>query len=151
MPDKFVYVTYIRTTREKLWDALTSPEFQRSYWFGTVLESSWKQGAPWKMVQPSGVTCDAGEVAEVEKPRRLVLTWRHEMRPELKAEGWSRCTFEIEAMGDSVKLAVTHEIDVERSKLITAVSGGWPSILSNLKSLLETGKVLDGIRPAAKA
>ena len=151
MSDKFVYVTYINTTREKLWDALTQPEFQRVYWFGTVLESSWKQGAPWKMVSASGTVSDTGEILEAERPSRLVIKWRNEFRPELKAEGYSRCTFEIEASGAATKLTVRHEIDATASKFIEAVSGGWPRILSNLKSLLETGKIVEAGAPAPKA
>ena len=143
--DKFVYVTYIRTTPEKLWDALTKPEFQRVYWFGTTCESGWTAGSPWKMTLASGTVCDMGEILESDPPRHLVIKWRHEMRPELKAEGYSRCTFAIETKGDGTKLTIRHEIDVEHSKLIEAVSGGWPRILSNLKSLLENGKPIEGI------
>lgn len=88
-----------------------------------------------------GKITDSGEVIEIE-PKRLVLKWRNEFRPELRAEGYSRCTIEIEQEGQAVKLTVMHEIDKPDSKLIEAVSGGWPRILSNLKSLLETGKVV---------
>jgi uncharacterized protein YndB with AHSA1/START domain len=90
-----------------------------------------------------GRVADTGEVLEIDPPRRLVLSWRNEFRPELKAEGYSRATFDIAFAGDMVKLTVTHEIDKEGSKFIEAVSGGWPSILSSLKSLLETGKALE--------
>ena len=85
---------------------------------------------------------DAGEILEATPPKRLVIKWRNEFRPELKAEGYSRCTFELETVDDAVKLTVTHTIDKENAKFITAVSGGWPRILSNLKSLLETGEVV---------
>jgi len=140
--ETFLYVTYIRTTAEKLWDALTKPEFTRLYWFGVTLESTWKAGAAWRMVHPDGRLTDSGEVLEVDRPRRLVLKWRNEWRPELKAEGFSRAVFELEPLGDSVKLTVTHEIAVKGSKLIEAVSGGWPKVLSNLKTYLETGQAL---------
>jgi uncharacterized protein YndB with AHSA1/START domain len=145
MSDKFVYVTYIRTTQEKVWEALTKPEFTRQFWYGIVLESSWKEGEPWKMVAPDGAIYDAGEVLEVEKPRHLVLSWRHQMRPELKAEGEARCTIDLETTKDMVKLTVTHEMARTGSKLIAAVSGGWPGILSSLKSYLETGKALERV------
>ena len=79
---------------------------------------------------------------EIEPEKRLVLRWRNEFRPELKAEGYSTCTMELEPKGDAVKLTVTHTIDRENAKIIEAVSGGWPQVLSNLKSLLETGGVL---------
>ncbi len=140
--DRFVYVTYIRTTPEKLWEALLSPEFNQAYWFGMWQDSEWKVGAPWKLVFPDGKVADQGEILEIEKPKRLVIRWRNEWKPELRNEGHSRCTFEIESTGDITRLAVTHESDTPDSKLIEAVSGGWPKILSNLKSLLETGQVL---------
>ena len=148
---KFVYVTYIRTTPEQLWDALTQPEFTRVYWFGASLESEWQQGSSWKMVFPDGKVTDCGEILEAERPKRLVIRWRHELRPELKAEGDSRCTMEIEPTPDAVKLTVLHEIDQPESKLIVAVSGGWPKILSGLKSLLETGEPLERSAAQVKA
>lgn len=139
--DKFVYVTFIRTTPDTLWEALTSPEFTRKYWFGVVMDSEWKAGSPWRMLYPDGMVTDKGEILECDPPKRAVIRWRNEFREELKAEGFSRCVIEIEPMDKAVKLTITHTIDVEDSKLITAVSGGWPRILSNLKSLLETGEV----------
>jgi len=138
---KFVYVTFIRTTPEKLWSALTTPEFIKQYWFDMVHDTEWKVGSQWKMLFPDGRVADAGEIAEFDPPRRLAIKWRNEWRPDLKAEGWSRCVMELEPADGVVKLTVTHTIEVENSKLIEAVSGGWPKILSNLKSLLETGAV----------
>ena len=140
--DKFVYITYIRTTAEKLWDALIQPEFTKQYWFGTHQEAEWKQGEPWKLVFADGRVADTGEVVECDPPRRLVLRWRNEFDPELKAEGFSRCTMELEPVGDAVKLTIAHEMDRPGSRLIDKVSGGWPQVLSNLKSLLETGTPL---------
>lgn len=137
----FVYVTYIRTTPEKLWSALTDQEFMKQYWFGTHCESEWKAGSPWKMVYPDGNVSDSGEIVEAEPPRRLVIRWRNRNKPELEAEGDSRCTMELEPSGSAVKLSITHTIEREPSKLIEAVSGGWPKVLSNLKSVLETGSV----------
>ncbi len=141
---KFVYVIYIRTTPDKLWDALTRPEFTRAYWCGTWQECDWQAGAPWRLMIPDGRVGDAGEVVEIERPRRLVLSWRNEFMPDLKAEGYSRATFELEPDGEVVKLTVTHEMERKDSKLIAAVSNGWPSILSSLKSLIETGHALPG-------
>jgi uncharacterized protein YndB with AHSA1/START domain len=138
----FVYVTYIRTTPEKLWSALTDPQFQEQYWFGVHCESDWTAGSSWKMCYADGRITDAGEIVESQPPRRLVIRWRHEDKPELKAEGESLCTIELEPAGRAVKLSITHTIERESSKLIRAVSGGWPPILSNLKSLLETGSVI---------
>ena len=138
----FVYVTYIRTTPEKLWSALTDGEFMKQYWFGTHCESQWKAGSSWKMVHSDGTITDSGEIVEAEPLRRLVIRWQHQNKPELKAEGLSQCTIELEPSGTAVKLSITHTIEREPSKLITAVSGGWPKIISNLKSLLETGSVV---------
>ena len=138
--DRFVYVTYINTTPERLWEALTTPKFHRQYWFGMHLESDFNAGSPWRMLFEDGRVADGGEILESDPPRRLLMTWRNEFRPELTAEGYARCSFDIEQTEGSVKLTVIHEIDREGSKLIEAVSGGWPRILSSLKSLLEMGQ-----------
>jgi uncharacterized protein YndB with AHSA1/START domain len=147
----FVYVTYIRTTPERVWSALTTPEFMRQYWFGMHCESEWKAGSQWKLVFTDGRIADAGEIVEADPPRRLVIKWRNEWKPEMKAEGYSLCTFEIDMVPDSnpqaVKLSVTHGIEHPESGFIQAVSGGWPLILSNLKSLLETGSVAVPTKP----
>ena len=95
---------------------------------------------------PDERVADSGEVVEIEPNRRLVLKWRNEFRPELKAEGYSRMTYELEKEGNSVKLTVIHEIEKEGSKFIEAVSSGWPHILASLKSLLETGESLEETR-----
>ena len=140
---RFVYVTYIRTTPEKLWKALIDPEFTRRFWNETWQDCEWKPGATWRLMIPDGREADAGEVVEIEPQRRLVLRWRNEFMPELREEGYSRMTYEIEKKGESVKLTVIHEMERGGSKLIDAVSGGWPMILSSLKSLLETGQALE--------
>jgi uncharacterized protein YndB with AHSA1/START domain len=137
----FVYVTYIRTTPEKLWSALTDAQFMKQYWFGMHCESSWTAGSPWKLVSGDGEIYDAGEIVEAEPPKRLVIRWQHQKNPELKADGASLCTMELEQDGKAVKLSITHTVEREPSKLIEAVSGGWPKVISNLKSLLETGAV----------
>jgi uncharacterized protein YndB with AHSA1/START domain len=145
---KFVYVIYIRSTPEKVWQALTDQQMIRKYWFGMTAECDWKPGSPWRLKFENGRTADTGEVLEAVPPKRLVLKWRNEFKPELKAEGYSRCTMQIELAdyypdfgGKAVKLTITHELEGEGMKLIEAVSGGWPKVLSNLKSLLETGDV----------
>jgi uncharacterized protein YndB with AHSA1/START domain len=134
-------VTYIRTTQQKLWHALTDAEFMKQYWFGMHCESEWTAGSPWKLVSSDGQVFDAGEIVEAQPPKRLVIRWQHQNRPELRAEGDSFCTMELESIGPAVKLRITHTIEREPSKLIEAVSGGWPKIISNLKSLLETGAI----------
>lgn len=143
---KFIYVIFIRTTPEKLWQALTDPKFVRQYFYGAVHESDWKAGSPWRLKVPDGRVADSGEVIEVEPGRKLVLKWRHELKPELRAEGFSRMTCEIEKSGSSLKLTIVHEMDRADSKLIEGVADGWPSILCSLKSLLETGESLEETR-----
>jgi uncharacterized protein YndB with AHSA1/START domain len=139
---RFVYVTYIKTTAERLWLALIDPEFTRQYWLGARPEAEWKLGGAWKIVYPNGRVMDTGEIVAFEPGKKLAIKWRNEWMPEAKAEGWSLCTMEIEpAAGEAVKLTVTHSMAREDSTLIKAVSGGWPQILSNLKTLLETGAV----------
>ncbi|MGH7650532.1 MAG: SRPBCC family protein [Gemmatimonadaceae bacterium] len=135
----FVYVSYIRTTPEKLWSALTDAEFMKEYWFGMHCESDFTAGSSWKLVSADDKIFDAGEIVESDPPRRLVIRWQHQDKPELKAEGPSLCTMELEPSGPAVKLSITHTVERENSKLIHAVSGGWPKVISNLKSLLETG------------
>src|ERR1700684_2376408 len=115
---KFVYVTYIRTTPAKLWQALLDPEFTRRYWFGAHQESEWKPGAAWRNVLGNGKVADSGEILEIEPERRLVLTWRNEFRPELSGEGYSRLTYELEAQGDLVKLTVMHQVEKTPSKFL---------------------------------
>jgi uncharacterized protein YndB with AHSA1/START domain len=143
---QFAYVIYIRTTPEKLWQALIEPEFTRQFWAETWQESEWKPGASWRIMIPDGRVADTGEIVEFEPFRRIVLTWRNEFKPELRAEGHSRLTYELDQQQDSVKLTVLHEIDKTGSKFIQAVSQGWPPILSSLKSLLETGEALEVTR-----
>ncbi len=141
MSSKFVYVTYIRATPEKVWEALLKPEFTRRYFFGVTMDTDWKVGSLWRMVHADGKVTDAGEVLELKPPERLVLKWRNEF-PELKLEGYTQCTFALSKQGELTRLEVVHEAEMDNSKTIAAISGGWPRILSNLKTFLETGEVL---------
>jgi uncharacterized protein YndB with AHSA1/START domain len=137
----FVYVTYIRATPEKVWQALTGPQFMRQYWLGATAESAWTKGAPWKLVKGDGAVAATGEILEIDPPRRMVIRWQNK-KPDMKAEGPSRCTMQVAPEPDAVKLTIIHEIDRPESKFISAVASGWPLILSNLKSLLETGEIV---------
>jgi uncharacterized protein YndB with AHSA1/START domain len=144
----YVYVTYIRSTPEQVWAALTDPQTIRKYWFGITAESDFKSGAAWALKFEDGRVADTGEILDADPPRRLVIRWRNEFKPELKAEGYSRCTMQIEMAdyypdfgGKAVKLSIHHESEGDGDKFIVAVSGGWPKVISNLKSLLETGDV----------
>ncbi|WP_322050953.1 SRPBCC family protein [Paraburkholderia bannensis] len=139
---RFVYVTYIRATPDELWTALTSRAFTGRYWYGMHQESDWQAGSPWSLHFADGRVADSGEIMAANKPHRLVIRWRNVFRPELSEEGDSLCTLEIEAVEQAAKLTLTHRMDCPGSKFIDAVSDGWPRILSNLKTLLETGEVL---------
>jgi uncharacterized protein YndB with AHSA1/START domain len=145
-PEQFVYVTYIRTTPEKLWQALTAPEFTQRYWLQTKQESAWKPGASWRAVAPDGQAIISGEIITIDRPKKLVFTWRNETKPAITAEGYSRVTYDLEQQGASVKLTILHEMDKPGSKLLQSVSGGWPLVLASLKSLLETGEPLEETR-----
>jgi uncharacterized protein YndB with AHSA1/START domain len=116
----------------------------------TTQESEWKPGASWKILFADGRVADSGEIVEIEPQRRMVLKWRHEIIPDLTAEGYSRLTYELEHQGEAVKLTLTHTMDKTDSKFIKAVSSGWPMILSSLKSLLETGESLEATRHSPK-
>jgi len=126
--------------REKLWHALTTPEIIKQYRFGMSVESEWKVGSTWRMYA-DGSLMDSGEILESVSQTRLVMSWLNEWKPEFKAEGNSRCVYEIEPTGASAKLTLTHSIERPDPKFIGAVSEGWPMVMSNLKSLLETGEL----------
>ena len=139
---EFVYVTYIETTAEKLWEALTSSEFSKRYWFDTELRSDWKVGSPLALVMSGTTTTDTGEILEADRPRRLSYTFKHVLREEMRHEQPSKVVFSLEPHGKFVKLTLTHEGFAEGSKVLVGISRGWPAILSSLKSLLETGEAL---------
>ncbi len=144
---EFVYVTYIETTPERLWQALTSSEFSKSYWFGTELRSDWRVGSPFALVT-DGTTSDIGEILEFDPPRRLSYTFQHVLSDEFRNERPTKVVFTIEQHGKFVKLTLTHEGFDGAPKLLNAISNGWPAILSSLKTLLETGTAL-AIPPSA--
>lgn len=136
---KLVYTTYIRSTPKKTWDAITNPKFTRQYWAGLANVSDWKKGSKWEHLNPDNEVWVTGEVVECVPPKRLVLTWADP--DDLKDK--SRVTFEIEKVGNSVCLTVTHDKLKAGSKMLRGVSWGWPRVLSSMKSFLETGKGLD--------
>ena len=146
---EFVYVTYIETTPEKLWEALTSSEFSKRYWFNTEFQTDWKVGSPFALVM-DGTTTDVGKVLEFDRPRRLSYTFHHILSEAARKERPTRVVFNIEPHGKLVKLTLTHEDFETGSKLLDGISKGWPAILSSLKTMLESGTAL-AIPPAALA
>ncbi len=138
----FVYVTYIRAAPEDLWAALTDGRAMKRYWLGVHCESRWTPGSPWRLVYPDGRVTDTGVIEEALPPKRLAIRWRHRAKPELEAEGESRCVMEAAAGGPALRLTLTHTIGREPSLFIAAISVAWPMVMSNLKSLLETGDVV---------
>jgi uncharacterized protein YndB with AHSA1/START domain len=137
---EFVYTTYIETTAEKLWHALTDGEFTERYWFGHRIASDWKVGSLYRFAN-QGQTKVEGEVLVSDPPRRLAYTWNNR-KEEAKGEGTSRVTFDLEPRGKVVKLTVTHDELGEDGKTLRDISGGWPMVIASLKSILETGDPL---------
>ena len=138
---EFIYISYIETTPEKLWEALTSSEFTRLYWWDTSVVSDWTVGSPFSLVL-NGKTTDVGEILEADRPRRLSYTFHHILSEAARKERPSRVTFVLEQYGKLVKLTLTHEGFAEESVIIDGISKGWPAIMSSLKSLLESGSAL---------
>ncbi len=136
-----VFEIYIRTTPESLWAAITDPEIRSKYNFGSRIESDFTPGSRFEMVHPGADgLLGEGENLEVDPPRRLVQSMRALWGPEVIAEGTTRVTWEIEPVGDSCRLTVTHDQLGERAN--AELYGGWPMILSGLKTWLETGELL---------
>jgi uncharacterized protein YndB with AHSA1/START domain/DNA-binding transcriptional ArsR family regulator len=136
-----VFEIYIKTTPERLWEAITDEAMRQKYNFGVGVSSDWTPGSPYEAVHPgAGVSIAAGENLEVDPPRRLVQSFNALWSDDVKDEGTSRVTWEIEQVEDSCRLTVTH--DQLREGANDEIYGGWPMILSGLKTLLETGEVL---------
>lgn len=158
-PD-YVYVTYIATTPEKTWRALVDTDLTREYWRDPVagcartnVSADWKAGSRWEHRRADGsdVVDIAGKVIESTPPKRLVMSWARPADFD-NAERHSRVTFEIEPYGEKlVRLTVTHDDLARDPDMLTGVSGGWPKVLSNLKTFLETGSALPSSPAAAAA
>ncbi len=136
----FVYTTYIETSAEKLWHALTDGDFTERYWFGHRITSDWKVGSAYHFAN-QGKTTVEGKVLVSDPPRRLAYSWLNR-KEEAKGEGTSRVTFDLEPRGKVVKLTVTHDELGEDGKTLRDISGGWPLVMASLKSILETGHAL---------
>jgi uncharacterized protein YndB with AHSA1/START domain len=143
VPPDVVYNIFIRTTPQKVWDALTQSAFTTQYFFGRTVESDWKKGSSWKLLFPDGRTDVEGVVLESDARRLLKVTWRVDWLDEPKL-GHALITYEIQQHGEIVQLTMTQHIEsaIPR-KYIKAGQMGWGAIFSSLKSMLETGKALD--------
>jgi uncharacterized protein YndB with AHSA1/START domain len=144
---EFVYTTYIETSAEKLWQALTDGDFTERYWFGHRVTSDWKAGSHYKFAR-QGAPSIEGKVLVSEPPRLLSYSWDC-CSPDAQRERTSRVTFALEPHGKIVKLTVTHDELDEGGVTLRNISGGWPMVIASLKSLLETGHALDIDPPPA--
>jgi uncharacterized protein YndB with AHSA1/START domain len=135
-----LFEIYIKTTPERLWEAITDSEMRQKYTFGVGIDSDWTPGSSYRAVHPkAGIAISEGENLEVDPPRRLVQSFTALWSDDVKNEGTSKVTWEIEPVGDSCRLLVTHQM---REGAHPEIYGGWPQILSGLKTLLETGESL---------
>ncbi|MDP2779111.1 SRPBCC family protein [Devosia sp.] len=139
----FVYVTYIQSTPEKVFAAITRPDLARRYW-GHENVSDWKPGSRWEHIRANDDrTVElVGKVVEVSPPKRLVMTWTNASQ-EADPDSYSRVTFDIEEYEDMVRLTVAHDDLLAGGGMAKGVTKGWPLVLSSLKSFLETGRALD--------
>ncbi|MFN7960703.1 MAG: SRPBCC family protein [Thermoanaerobaculia bacterium] len=141
--DRFVYVVYIQSTPEKVWNALTDGEMTRQYWAHENV-SDWQPGSKWQSLRLDEARTPriVGEVMESVPPRRLVVSWAPPADAADRARH-SRVAFDLEPVGDMVRLTVTHDELEAGSEMLRSISNGWPRVLSSLKSLLETGRPLN--------
>lgn len=139
---EFVYVSYIATTPEKLWDALTSTDAALEYWSGYQVRIGKEVGAPFSIHTPDGKLADQGEVLEFDPPKRLSYSWTHMLHEGFRDEPASRVTYTLEPKGEVVKLTLVHDQFMPDSNLYKAIRNGWPGVVSSLKSLLEAGHPL---------
>ena len=143
---EYTYVTLIAAGPERVWEAITTPEFTCQYWHSTRVSSEWREGAEIVFTvdrDGSEVVACEGRILEVDRPRSLSYTWRFPANPELADEAPSRVSFTLQAVGDYTRLTVCHDRFPENSKMYGLVSGGWPFVIAGLKTLLETGSAVD--------
>jgi uncharacterized protein YndB with AHSA1/START domain/DNA-binding transcriptional ArsR family regulator len=139
---KHVYEVYIRTTPEKLWQAIIDPAFTRQYFHGQTVASTWARGARYEHRASDGSLRIEGEIVEIDPPRRLVQTFSCPAKEETRADRASRVTWLIEPMGEACKLTLTHDDFDGETATFKSVGSGWVPILSGLKTLIETGEPL---------
>lgn len=141
--NKLVFEIYIKTTPERLWQALTDGAMTEKYYYGTRAESNWKEGSPYKYIGGDGSTMLDGTVLESDPPRRLVATFNPHWMPDAGEFPESKVTYEITPAGEACRLTLVHEGLVAGNPMTEGISGGWSEILSGLKTLLETGQPLN--------
>ena len=139
---KFVYVTYIRSTREKVFQALTDGDATRAYWFGYRIESDWKVGGPLRFYNPEGQLVHDDKLLACDPPATLSYGWKP-LQKGFEGETESRVTFTLEQLKGQTRLTVTHDEFDDGSEIFGMISKGWPAVLSSMKSFLETGKGLE--------
>lgn len=139
---RHIFQVYIRTTPEQLWQAITDPDFTQRYFFETRSDASWRPGEVLVYRRKDGSVVVEGEVLEADPPRRLVTSWSFRNRPEVDNDPPSRVTWEIEPLGPTCRLTLVHDGFESETATFKSVVRGWPRVLSNLKSLLETGETL---------
>ena len=154
--ETFVYATFIRTTPEKLWEALTNGDFSEKYWMGFRVEVEQKVGGRIRILPPKGSvgrSDHGGDVLACEKFKKLTYTWMKEKQgKDANRDGLSRVTCELTPMGDQVKLVLIHENLISDDVVadpntFQGVNNGWPAVISSLKSLLETGTAISFVLP----
>jgi len=141
----FVYVSYIKSDADAIWSALTSSEFSKQYWFGSTIRTDWKVGSEIQLINEDNVTVVVGKVLAFNKPKMLAYSWTDQKSEKGKSEAPSKVTFQIdhyEPNAEVMKLTVTHEGFAENSDVFPRISNGWPMVLSNLKTMLETAKAM---------
>jgi uncharacterized protein YndB with AHSA1/START domain/DNA-binding transcriptional ArsR family regulator len=143
---RHVYQVYIRAEPDDVWQAITDPKFTQRFFFQTRVNTEWRPGAPLTYWTRDGTLAVEGEVLETDPPRRLVTTWAFRHQPELAVDPPSRVTWEIEPLGEMCRLTLVHDNFPSETATYRSVGGGWPLVLSSLKSLLETGEPLPSLR-----
>jgi uncharacterized protein YndB with AHSA1/START domain len=139
---KFVYVTFIRATPEKVWEAITRADLTEKYWFGYRVSAEGKPGDRITAMSPAGQKAHDDPILESDPPRRLVYGWKP-LYKDVPNERASRVTFELKSIKGQTRLTVTHDDFDEGSRIFEMISSGWPAVLSSLKSFLETGQGLE--------
>jgi uncharacterized protein YndB with AHSA1/START domain len=142
-----VHVTFIKTTPERLWQALTDGAMTKKYYFGSTVKSDWRNGSTYAFTDSNGELEIEGEVVEADRPRKLITTFRGVWNDEVRKDKPTMATFEIEPMGDVCKLTVIHSGFEGETATYRQVTGGWPLIVASMKSLLETGEALSASQP----